>query len=48
MIGEAFTRDGATFRVMREYLPGMFECRGPRGEVVIPADEIRSYQDVEK
>lgn len=43
LIGAEFTRDGARFRVMREYLPGMYECRSARGEIVITADEIESY-----
>lgn len=42
-VGQKFTRDGATFRVMREYMPGMFECRSDRGDVVITAAEIRAY-----
>jgi hypothetical protein len=46
--GTRFTRDGASFTVQREYLPGMWEARGPRGEIVIPADEIRAYLDAPK
>jgi hypothetical protein len=46
--GTRFTRDGASFTVQREYLPGMWEARGPRGEIVIPAEEIRAYLDAER
>lgn len=43
LIGQSFTRHGAQFRVMREYLPGMYECRSARGEIVIPVEEIENY-----
>lgn len=40
IIGTVFFRDGYPFRVMREYMPGMYEARGASGEVVVPVSEI--------
>ena len=39
IIGRTFDRDGYTFRVVREYMPGVYECRGAGGEVVVPLSE---------
>jgi hypothetical protein len=40
LIGTTFLRDGYTFRVMREYMPGIYEARGESGEVVVSVEEI--------
>lgn len=45
IVGRTFTRDGVTFRIMRE-APGMrdvFEARGPRGDVVVSRAELTAY-----
>jgi hypothetical protein len=40
IIGMTFLRGGYPFRVMREYMPGVYEARGASGEVVVPVEEI--------
>lgn len=47
LIGQTFTRDGGHFTVVGRYSPGMYECRSARGDIVIPAREIRLHQAIE-
>lgn len=42
MIGTRFLRDGYEYLVRERYMEGMWEARGPGGDVVVAESEIRA------